>query len=340
MSCSCAACGNASSNLKTCKACKSVQYCNVSCQRAHRPEHRKGCKRIEKDLKVVAERDAVVTAARLKAAKIDDSSNASTAEVKEDDTSDLFNPPPKEECPICFLPFPNDEEEQKYQPCCGKILCAGCIVENQRVIMEENAKREAKMTANHGRFLPLLEDCCPFCREPLASSHEEHNERIKKRMALNDPWAFYTMSCQCREGAYGHPRDERKSFELCLRAVELGSIPACYNLSCKYREGLGVERDLAKYRHYTELAAKRGDVNAWYNLGNIEYRAGNCGLALKHWMVAAKAGDDDSLNNVMVVGLPNGALTEDEYAAVLQAHKDSQEAEKSQKRERAKALQA
>ena len=41
---------------------------------------------------------------------------------------DLFkDPPPKEDCPICFLPMPyaigGFGVQTKYQPCCGKILC-------------------------------------------------------------------------------------------------------------------------------------------------------------------------------------------------------------------------
>ena len=71
----CAECGKEGSvSLKTCKACMSVRYCNASCQRKHWPKHKVPCKE--------------------RAAKLRD-------EV-------LFkDPPPKEECPICFLPMPS-----------------------------------------------------------------------------------------------------------------------------------------------------------------------------------------------------------------------------------------
>jgi hypothetical protein len=44
----CASCGIAEVDdikLKTCTACKSVRYCSVKCQRDHRPEHKKACKK-------------------------------------------------------------------------------------------------------------------------------------------------------------------------------------------------------------------------------------------------------------------------------------------------------
>ena len=50
----CASChtSNSGANLKLCTACKSVSYCNVDCQKAHRKDHKKECKRIEKERKL------------------------------------------------------------------------------------------------------------------------------------------------------------------------------------------------------------------------------------------------------------------------------------------------
>ena len=44
----CAACGKSANDdvkLKQCSACKLVAYCNVTCQKAHRKEHKEDCKR-------------------------------------------------------------------------------------------------------------------------------------------------------------------------------------------------------------------------------------------------------------------------------------------------------
>ena len=50
----CAACGKADKGLKQCSGCKTVVYCDRSCQLAHRKDHKAECKRIEKALKAVA----------------------------------------------------------------------------------------------------------------------------------------------------------------------------------------------------------------------------------------------------------------------------------------------
>ena len=44
----CANCGKgeeSSGDLKACTACKMVKYCNRNCQIAHRPQHKKACKK-------------------------------------------------------------------------------------------------------------------------------------------------------------------------------------------------------------------------------------------------------------------------------------------------------
>ena len=42
--------------------------------------------------------------------------------------------PPKEDCPICMLPMPHASGicgvGKTYMPCCGKMLCEGCVMES------------------------------------------------------------------------------------------------------------------------------------------------------------------------------------------------------------------
>ena len=51
----CGHCGrednNADIKLKHCTACYSVKYCSVDCQKAHRPKHKKECKKKASELK-------------------------------------------------------------------------------------------------------------------------------------------------------------------------------------------------------------------------------------------------------------------------------------------------
>jgi len=83
-----------SDKLKECTACKLVKYCNRECQIAHRPQHKKECKR--------------------RAAELHDEK--------------LFKEPPSQydDCPICFLRLPYLASGWRYVSCCGKVICSGC----------------------------------------------------------------------------------------------------------------------------------------------------------------------------------------------------------------------
>ena len=73
-------------------------------------------------------------------------------------------------------------------------------------------------------------------------------------------------------------------------AVQYASLHRNTNLGTAYYNGEGVERDETMARHYYELAAMEGDSYARHNLGVDEYDAGNYDRALKHYMVAVRAG--------------------------------------------------
>ena len=94
----CANCGKgeeSSGDLKACTACKMVKYCNRNCQIAHRPQHKKACKK--------------------RAAELYDAA--------------LFEEHAPEECPICMLPPPVYEIHTgtTFFSCCGKDICNGCV---------------------------------------------------------------------------------------------------------------------------------------------------------------------------------------------------------------------
>ena len=107
----CANCGKgeeSSGDLKACTACRLVNYCNRECQIAHRPQHKKAC--------------------RKRAAELHDEM--------------LFKEPqPPKDCPICMLPLPLDRGQLNYQLCCGKIICNGCI---HAMVMEEIRRGKKK----------------------------------------------------------------------------------------------------------------------------------------------------------------------------------------------------
>ena len=107
----CANCGKGDEgcDLKFCTACKMVKYCNRDCQIAHRPQHKKACKK--------------------RAAELHDEA--------------LFKEPPPQygDCPICFLRSPTMHTGSRYMSCCGKIICSGCchadVYDNQGKIIAD-----------------------------------------------------------------------------------------------------------------------------------------------------------------------------------------------------------
>ena len=160
----------------------SVKYCNTACQRNHWPMHKKQCK--------------------LRAAELRDEA--------------LFkDPPPKEDCPICFLPMPikmiccvslppatilsvpiydfanerqelADEDMKAYYPCCGKSICVACIY-----------------SGNIGK--------CPFCNSDRADKTDEEDvEEIMKRVEVNDAASIFFLATCYYQGNRGLQQDHAK----------------------------------------------------------------------------------------------------------------------------------
>ena len=217
---------------------------------------------------------------------------------------ELFKQPPlPEDCPICFLPLPLMSNGKRYYGCCGKIICSGC--------------EYAPVKDNFGN--KIKEQKCPFCRTPAWSSDEEYNEWLLKRVELNDTEAIYDLGICYRDGEYGFAQDYTKAFELFVRAGELGSANAYCNIGRAYYNGEGVGRDEKKAKHYYELAAMKGNVDARYTLGFVEGCAGNWERALKHYMIAAEGGYNDSIKCIQQMYM-DGNATKEDYAKALRAY--------------------
>ena len=237
------------------------------------------------------------------------------------------DPPPKDECPICLVPMTymsNWQFEGKicdvdktYMPCCGKYICGGCCFGVAKEIKSGNMKQ-----------------WCALCRVPYTASGEEFVKRVEKRMKLNDSEAYHELGFSYFRGTDGLPQDHRKGFELMTRAAELGSINGHFELGYCFQVGNVVEKDMEKAIHHYKLAAMGGHENARYNLGRIEGMNGNDDRAMKHFMIGARSGEDDSLKEVGF-GYKHGLVTKDEYANTLRAHKDAQDEMKSEQRTKA-----
>ena len=285
----CASCGIAGVDgikLEDCDNCDLVKYCSDECQEDHRPKHEEECKK--------------------RAAELHDE-----LLFKQPESSD------RGDCPICYLPLPNDGQQCVLSSCCSKRICNGCD--------HANKKREYE-----GR----LQQRCLFCRKALAISDEEIIERWMKRIEANDPVAMRHIGTKnCDDGDY------YSAFQYFAKAAALGDVIAHYQLSCLYRDGKGVEKDEKKSLYHLTEAAIAGHPTARNNLGCIEWEHGRVDRAAKHFIIAANLGHDPSLENVK--GLCKaGYVSKEDFAAVLRDHKAAIDATKSPQREEAAAILA
>ena len=104
-----------------------------------------------------------------------------------------------------------------------------------------------------------------------------------------------------------------------------------------YDLGEGVEKDTAKAFLHWDAAAVKGDILARGNLGVLEYEAGNCDLALQHFMIAAKLGHQGSLDNIKGLFM-DGLATKADYADALRGYQSAVEEMRSPDREETLAL--
>ena len=285
----CANCGKGDSEenkLKRCTACKMVKYCCRDCQVAHRPRHKRACKK--------------------RAAELFD--------------AELFSDPPeRKECPICMLPLPLDYNRYFFKACCGQIICNGCAYAQEKEDIK-SGKRGDDVAA------------CPFCRTPTPSTDEDANLLLKKFVDNNNTHALFILAENYGYGKMGYPIDSSKAIELFLKAGELGHAVAYYTLGCIYKDGKMVEKDLKRAKQYFELGAIAGCVHSRHYLACLESVAYNNEKAVKHLMISAKAGLEESLK-LLLEFLKSGLVTKDEYTEALRAYQKEQEDRKSAMRD-------
>ena len=292
---SCDECGEEGGvSLKTCKACMQVKYCNANCQRTHWPKHKKECKQRAAELR---------------------------------DEALFKDPPPKEDCPICFLPMPlkliscaslppatissvpiydfaiaNEdlagEVMERYYTCCGKQVCEGCI---------------------HSFVQSGNDEKCPFCNSDCGKSVEDEVEEVMKRVEANDAASIYMLAHQYCHGLHGLQRDRAKAIELYVRAANLGYSQAHYNMAIIYYHEGG---NMKKAKFHFEAAAMAGHEAARYNLGVMEYKSGNVERVIKHWTIGASAGCYRAMHELRSF-FEKGKVSRESIDATLSAYNKS-----------------
>ena len=278
----CANCGKEGDDVNnSCNKCKMVKYCNAVCKKKHQHKHKKEC---EEHLKLAAEHAAEL----------------------HDEKLFKHSPPQYGDCPICFLLLPTLTSGWRYMVCCGKTICSGCL--------------HAPLYDNEGNEVDIVkQNECPFCRTVAPKSNKEMNSMLNKRSEAGDPVAIFNQGNNYQVGVHGYPQDHRKALELWHRAAELGYESAYGNIGSAYYLGKGVGVDKKKAKHYYEVAAIGGDVQARYNLGIDERVAGNYDRALKHYLISVRGGDSRSLKQIKEF-YTFGYATKEVYMKALQSY--------------------
>ena len=238
-------------------------------------------------------------------------------DVKSEADRKLFTQPDGShlgECPLCFLPLPLDPQKSMFHTCCSEVFCKGCVYANcmSNINDLEKARR------------------CPFCRE--LPNDDENDKRMMKRVKANDPAALSEMGViRYEDGDLGG------AFECWTKAAELGDLKAHYNIGVMYRDGDGVEKDEDKAVHHYEKAAIGGHPIARYNLACYEGRSGNTKRAVKHFIIAAKLGDEESMKSLWLE-FKDGNITKEDLDATLRSHQAAMDAMKSSQRDAAEVV--
>ena len=219
------------------------------------------------------------------------------------------------DCQICFLPLPLDRKKYMFYTCCSKDVCKGCIYANVMSNINDLAKAWS----------------CPFCRTPGADDKEENRREMMKRIEANDPAAMAEMG-----GDYYREGDYSGAFNYFSKAAKLGDLDAHYQLGVMYREGNGVGKDEEKEVFHLEKAAVGGHPGARHNLGVIEGNNGSIERAVKHFIIAANLGWDDSMK-ALWKEYSAGHITKKDLESVLRTHQAAVDATKSSQREKGEA---
>jgi len=179
-----------------------------------------------------------------------------------------------------------------------------------------------------------MNDRCPFCRTPLPADEASKLAMVQNRVDKGDAEAIEFLGSKYYHGSRGLAKNLPRAIELWTEAAELGSEEAHYNLGVDYY-GRGVEEDKPRGIRLWQEAAMKGHVDSSYNLGIDEFYNENYDLAVRHWMICAKMGDQVSLNEIKKRFM-EGYATKAQYAEALRGYGDATEEMKSHQREEAK----
>jgi tetratricopeptide (TPR) repeat protein len=244
----CACCGKAEVDdvkLKICTACRLVKYCSVECQKNHRPQHKKACKK-------------------------------RVAEIRDDR---LFRQPDESylgECPICCLPLPIDSKSMIHS-CCCKRICKGCNYANRKREMEEDLEQRCPYCReplpetgeeNEKNYMKRFKANDPVAMCQMGKTCREEGDYegaipyFTKAAELGDADSHFNLSVMYRLEE-GVKKDMKKEVYHLEEAAIGGHPNARYNLGV--HEGKNNGRIDRAVKHFI-IATKLGHDNALENV--------------------------------------------------------------------------
>ena len=243
----CANCGKEGGDgfkLKNCTACFLVKYCSVACQKSHRKQHKKECRKRATELKD----EALFSRGR----------------------ECCFG-----DCPICMLPLPLEDDQNCVNTCCIKKICNGCMLaamergmgnicpfcrepapDGDAAIVALIQKRVDAGDAEAVNYLGQKYYCG---EDGLQLDKSRAVELYREAANLGSVEAHCSIGAMYGRGEGGLEKDEAKAVHHCERAAKAGHPGARFNLGNsevkkrKYGRALKHWMIAAKMRHERSL---------------------------------------------------------------------------------------
>ena len=236
----CASCGVAAIDdvkLKKC-ACDLVKYCSVGCQKNHRAQHKKMCKK-------------------------------RMAELRDDKLFTLPDESYMGECPICCLPLPIDLQKSVLMTCCSKSICLGCEYANTEREFEAGLKQRCafcrepvakSQEERDKRVMNRIKKNCPVAMRTLGRRRRDEGDYetalkyLTMAAELGDASAHYSLSLIYRKGECVEKDMKKEVYH--LEEAAIGGHPeARTNLGCDEADNGRFERA----KKHCIIAANLGD---------------------------------------------------------------------------------
>jgi len=265
-------------------------------------------------------------AAKEKQINVDDHGDSTEMLPKRHNDEELFSSGYEShlaECPICNLPMPLSGSQHCLMLCCSKRICRGCVLAIQ--LADKKAGREC---------------VCAFCRARIPEKGPSESKKVvamvQKRVEAGDVNAIRKLGDFCVFGEEGVPINFAKGFELWKEAATLGDVDAHGKLASAYEKGgFGLKKDINMAVYHYEVAAMGGHFGARHNLGVFEANHERFDRALRHWVISAKIGYEESLKHILKLHQRGHARKED-YARALQGFRKATDEMRSSRRDKAR----